>query len=207
MERLHKMMQARDSMLGAAAGAGVGTLAAHALGRSKGVGATLGAAGGSILGGAVGTERALKDQTRQERHVSDRERAHQQRMELADTHQQHRKELQEMRQKKASLDGVMLAAMADELQHIHAEKVAINLAPIGNFLGNIGSKVLSKGTELVGKHAPGMAQGVNAGLLRAGQAVGGGGNLSKVVGGGILGAGALGTAAAARGVMGGGQRR
>lgn len=109
-------------------------------------------------------------------------------------------------QKHATFDGVMLAAMADELQHIHKEKVAINLAPVGNMLGSLGSKALTGVTSLASKAAPQVGQAVSGGLLRAGQAVGGGGNLSKIVGGGIVGAGALGAAGAARGLMGGNRR-
>lgn len=191
-QELHKTMKARDASLGAAAGSGLGALVAHGAGRSKSLGAALGGIGGGALGGMIGKERALKDQTKQERHEADRDQA-----------QEHRKELIKMRQKKAStLDGVMLAAMVDELQHIHQEKVAINLAGVGNFLGNVGGKAISgltqaatKAAPSVAAHAPGLGAALGNAAAHAGtaaNAVGGVQNLNRLAGGALMGGAALG---------------
>jgi len=105
-----------------------------------------------------------------------------------------------MKKQASTFDGAVLAAMGDELAHI---KTAINLAPVGNMLGQLGSKALTGATTLAGRASPAIGQAVSGGLLRAGQAVGGGANLSKLVGGGLAGAGAL---AAGSALTGGGRR-
>ncbi len=216
---MHTALGLRDLLAGATGGGVLGGVLGHKITPHFDVsseGRGVGTAAGVLLGGGVGglmgllnaAGRSAKYEAGVDQHLRDRERAHEHRMEMADVHHAQRKEMANMR-KKASLDGVMLAAMVDELQHIHQEKVALNPAAIGavgSMLGGLGSKALSGVTSLAAKHAPQMAQGLNAGLLRAGQAVGGGGNLSKLVGGGIAGAGVLGAAGAARGLMGGDRR-
>lgn len=189
---LHSSMLARDMGLGGAAGAlGGGLLSHHLKFLHPGVAASLGGAAGVGLGGLVGSERVNKDKVRHQRHVEDVDRA-----------QENRKEMFKMRQKKAStLDGIMLAAMADELQHIHQEKVAINLAPVGNMLANVGSRALTGLTSAATKIAPSVATKApglgaalgNAGghMMQLGNAVGGGRRLSQLAGGAILGGGAL----------------
>lgn len=186
---LHHAMLARDAGLGSLAGSLLGGAGAHWAGMS-GLPSALTIGGstltGMMLGGLVGHERAQADKLRQERHLADRAQA-----------QEHRKELVTMRKKASSFDGAVLAAMADELAHLPTEKVAINLAPVGNVLGQIGSRALSGVTSLASRASPQISQAVSGGLLRAGQAVGGGANLSKLVGGGLAGAGALGAASMA----------
>lgn len=113
-----------------------------------------------------------------------------------------------MQKKASTYAGVMLAAMADELQHIHREKLALNpaiLGNVGNMLGSLGSKAMTGVTSLAGKISPNLGAQVGGRIMQAGNALGPQ-NLAKVVGGGIVGAGALGAAGAARGLM-GGQRR
>lgn len=205
----------RDMYLGGLAGGTLGGAAGlklaphlsplHPL-ESLATGAVLGGGLGIATGALNGAARMSRRDADVDDHLRDRERAHEHRMEMADLQHTQRKELLNMRKQASTFDGVMLAAMADELQHIHQEKVAINLPQVGNFLGNIGSKALSGVTGAVAKHAPGMAQTVNAGMLRAGQAVGGGANLSKLVGGGLVGGGALAAGGLAGRAMGGGQR-
>ena len=186
-DQLHQQMRTRDALLGMLGGAGAGLAAAHKV--TPGSALTHGAlplagmVAGGLVGGQVGKERGLRDKLKQERHLGDVERA-----------QEHRKELVTMRKKASSFDGAVLAAMADELAHLPTEKVAINLAPVGNVLGQIGSRALSGVTSLASRASPQISQAVSGGLLRAGQAVGGGANLSKLVGGGLAGAGALGAA-------------
>lgn len=120
------------------------------------------------------------------------------------------------REKKATLDGVTLAAMADELQHIHQEKLAINMAGVGNFLGNVGSRAVSgltsaatrlapsvgRAATAAGAHSPALGSALGtagkamgnaaAHVGNAATAVGGAQNLNRLVGGGLLGGAALG---------------
>lgn len=209
-EDLHRAMIARDASLGAGTGAGLATLGTHVLGRNlwphqKGAIAAAGGLAGGLLGLGVGRERALKDKTKQERHVEDRNQS-----------QEHRKELIAMRSKASSFDGVMLAAMTDELHHIHQEKVAINVASVGNFLGNVGSRALSGAARIGEAAAPmvsraataagarspalgsalgaaGKALGNSSGhLMSAAGSVGGGKMMGQLAGGALLGGTALG---------------
>lgn len=111
----------------------------------------------------------------------------------------------------AKVSGVLYAAMADELAAIQQEKVAINLAPVGAFFGNmasraataapkamgflenLGAKALGGATNLATRHGGQVGQRVAGGLMNAGQHVGGVQNLNRLAGAGIAGAGVLGT--------------
>lgn len=106
-----------------------------------------------------------------------------------------------------SLDGVKMAAMADELAAIHREKVAIGVGQVGTFLGNmatraataapkvmgalegVGSRVMGGAVNAIGNHGGAVGQRVAGGLMggmaRAGNAVGGAQNLNRLVGGGL----------------------
>lgn len=200
----HRAMINRDRMLGGLGGTAAGALLGHHLGGMPGaaVGGVLGGAGGTLAGHFSGTERYRGDEMRRGRKVSDTERA-----------QEHRKELIDMRKKASAntFDGVMLSAMANELAAIQQEKVAINLAPVGAFFGNmasraataapkamgflenLGAKALGGATNLATRHGGQVGQRVAGGLMNAGQHVGGVQNLSRLAGAGIAGAGVLGT--------------
>ena len=189
----HRAMLNRDRTLGGLGGAAAGALLGHHLGGLPGtaVGGLLGAAGGTLAGHFSGTERYHGDELARGRRVSEIERAQEHRKELSALAQAQRKELVDMR-KNSSFDGVMLSAMTEELAAIHQEKVAINLAPVTGFMGNVGSKVLGGASTLADKAGPGISKAVSSGLTRASGMVGGAENLSKIVGGGTLAAGALG---------------
>lgn len=210
---LHDSMLARDTGIGGAAGGLLGgTIATRSgIGGRRGMALTgLGAIGGGALGALVGNERALTDKAKQERHVADREQA-----------QEHRKDLITMR-KKSSYEGVMFAAMADELSHIPKEKVALNVAPIMGAVQSLGGRIAAaapraisaveglgghvvRGLERAGgaglAHAAPMAQqagqGIISGLNHAEGLVGGARNLNRAAGGLAVGAGALGAVGAA----------
>lgn len=99
-----------------------------------------------------------------------------------------------------TLQGVTYAAMRDELA---STKVAINLAPLaamgGKALGaieGIGAKALGTATNLASRSG-GVGQQVAGGLINAGQRFGTQ-NMSRLAGGALVGAGALGAMGAAR---------
>lgn len=110
---------------------------------------------------------------------------------------------------------VLLSAMADELGQQH-EKVAINMAAIGNALGHVGAPIIQgvssaaqKLAPTVAAHAPGVGSFLSnmpGHIMQAGNAVGGGARLSQLVGGAALGAGTLAAGGVASRMMGGGQR-
>lgn len=214
---LHRSMLNRDRTVGALGGAAIGGLAGNRIAGRGGalIGSALGLGGGALAGHFSGTERAHDDILGRARKVSDTERA-----------QEHRKELLETKDhmKKSSFDGVMLAAMADELRHMHQEKVAINVAQVGGFLGNMASKATAAapgvmgalgqvgghvvgGLETAGRAALGqgghLATGgghLLGGLNSAEKALGGGlagaRTMNQLAGAGAVGAGALGVGAA-----------
>ena len=214
----HRAMLNRDRALGALGGTAAGALLGHHLGGMPGaaVGGALGGAGGALAGHFSGTERRRGDEMRRARKITDTERA-----------QEHRKELINMRKKASAntFDGVMLSAMANELAAIQQEKVAINLAPVGAFFGNmasraasaapkavgflenVGSKVLGGATNLAARHGGQVGQRVAGGLMNAGQHVGGVQNLSRLAGAGVVGAGVLGTGMVANRLLRGPQQQ
>ncbi len=185
---------------GAQAGFGIGGAGGALLGHHLGKGALGLGSLGALVGSSAGRHLARA-------HDSDKV-VHRQQTALArEQAQSDRKELVEMKKKDASYNSIMFAAMADELKAM--DKVAINLAPITGALSGVASKVmgaapkvmgalegvgsraLTGATSLAGKVSPGLGQAVGGGLMRAGQAVGGGQNLSRIAGG-ALGVGALG---------------
>ena len=214
---LHRSMLNRDRTVGALGGAALGGLAGRHIGGLPGalLGTAVGAGGGALAGHFSGMERAHEDVMTRARKVSDTERA-----------QEHRKELLETKDhmKKSSFDGVMMAAMADELRHMHQEKVAINLAPVGAFLGNMASKATAAAPGVMGAlgraggHVVGgLETAGRAALDRGGHLATGGGHLlgglgsaekalgtglagtramNQIAGAGAVGAGALGVGAA-----------
>lgn len=105
-----------------------------------------------------------------------------------------------MQQKKATLEGIKLAAMVDELRHMPQEKLAINLAPVGDALASVGSKALgglanaaTKIAPTVATKAPGLGSALaNAPghMVRMGNAVGAR-RMGQLAGGAIVGGGAL----------------
>lgn len=103
----------------------------------------------------------------------------------------------------AKVSGALYAAMRNELAAIQQEKVAINLAPVTNFLGNVGSKIVGGAGSLAGKMGTTAGSGFTKGLERATQAVGGADRLNKIVGGTALGVGALGAGYGAKKLFGG----
>lgn len=205
---LHEKMVKRDKTLGAAVGGVAGGLAGHHLGGNSLIGGLAGALAGRHIGKRVGEERAEADKTKHERHIADREQA-----------QQHRKDLINMKKEASTLEGVMLQAMADELSHIHSEKVAINLAPVGNFIAGLGSRAAAAAPQAItameglGGHvvsglehagraitdagAHGAGSALLGGLGHAEKALGGVQGLHRAAGAGALGLGALGVAGAA----------
>lgn len=105
----------------------------------------------------------------------------------------------------STLHGLKYAAMRDELA---STKVAINLAPLaamgGKALGaieGVGAKALGAATNLAARSGP-MGQQVAGGLVNAGQRFGTQ-NMSRLAGGALAGAGALGAVGAARSAMAG----
>lgn len=200
----HRAMLNRDRTVGGLGGAATGALLGHHLGGMPGaaVGGVLGGAGGTLAGHFSGTERYRGDEMRRARKVSDIERA-----------QEHRKELIDMRKRASAntFDGIMLSAMANELAAIQQEKVAINLAPVGNFIGNMASRAATAAPKLTGaleniggrladRAVLGLAARPSAfsnkllsGLNSAERAVGGTANFNRALGAGAVGTGALGT--------------
>lgn len=119
---------------------------------------------------------------------------------------------------KKSYDNVMFSAMADELGHIHKEKVAINMQPVMGALSGLAGRAAAaapralsalegagghvvRGLESAGRAGMGAGsqiaqragQGVISGLNTAEGALGGARNLNRAAG---VGAAALGTAGA-----------
>lgn len=161
----HRSMLGRDRAIGTLGGAALGGLAGKYVGGLPGaaVGALLGGGGGYLAGDESGRERAYADVVGRARKIQDAERAQEHRKELVDVKDT-------LKKKTAStLDGVMLHAMSEELAAIHREKVAINLAPVGQFLGNMASKATTAAPKVMG--ALGQLGGhVVGGLETAGRA-------------------------------------
>lgn len=200
-------------------GAGLGGAGGALLGQhfAGGRGAVVGGALGGLMGYGAGRDLATSHNhhltVKRDQAVADRERG-----------QEHRKELLDVKdtikKKEAStLHGAMYSAMAHELASMDQEKVAINIGAIGSALGSlasraataapkvmgalegVGARALTGASSLAGKVSPGVGQAVTGGLMHAGQAVGGGQNLSRLAGGALAGTAALGTGIAAKRVL------